>query len=140
MALLTPWRRRRIEKSTKYFHALLEADADGDLILPDDDWHGGLNALREDIEESSKAHAEAHQKALESLKSEFERDLTAFRTEIMSVLQDLTEDIKSIQKHQAQGGVTFSGKRVAGAVKAVKEIKRRSTELLNPNKGKSDKR
>ena len=54
MTLLTPWRRRRIEKSTKYFHALLEADADGDLVLPDDDWHGGLNALREDIEETNK--------------------------------------------------------------------------------------
>ena len=128
-----------MEKNTKYFHALLEADADGDLVLPDDDWHGGLNALREDIEETSKLHAESHQKVLENLKQDFERDLSSFRNEIRSMLQDISEDMKTIQKNQAEGGVTFSGKRVAGAVKAVKEIRRKGTQLWMPN-GKSSKK
>lgn len=57
MSLLPPWRRRQIERNTKYFHALLEADADGDLVIEDDDWRGGLNALRHDMEEISDHHA-----------------------------------------------------------------------------------
>jgi hypothetical protein len=40
--------------------------------------------------------------------------------------------VKAIQRAQADGGVTFSGKRVAGAVKAVKEIRRKGTELWSP--------
>jgi ElaB/YqjD/DUF883 family membrane-anchored ribosome-binding protein len=110
----------------------LEADADGDLVIEDEDWHGGLNALREDLEEASKSNAEAHQKGLENLRSDFEKELSTFRKDILSVLQDLSDDVKAIQRAQADGGVTFSGKRVAGAVKAVKEIRRRGTELWSP--------
>lgn len=40
MALIPSWRRRRIEDETQYFHALLESDAGGDLVVEDDDWHG----------------------------------------------------------------------------------------------------
>ncbi len=40
MSILPRWRRYRLEKETRFFHALLEADADGDLVVDDDDWHG----------------------------------------------------------------------------------------------------
>ena len=94
MTLLPPWRRRRIEHETKYFHALLEADADGDLVLEDDDWRGGLNALREDMEEINEKYAVAHQKALEELKTDIQQELSSFRAEVFSMLCDLSEDIK----------------------------------------------
>lgn len=40
MTLLPRWRRSRLENETRFFHALLEADADGDLVVENDDWHG----------------------------------------------------------------------------------------------------
>jgi hypothetical protein len=48
----------------------------GDLVIEDEDWHSGLNALREDLEEASKSNAEAHQKGLENLRSDFEKELS----------------------------------------------------------------
>lgn len=54
---------------------------------------------------------------------DFERELASLRTEMMATLLDLAEDVKDMKKSQNEGGVTLSGKRVAGAVKAVKEIR-----------------
>lgn len=45
LALLPSWKRERIEKGTRYFHALLEADADGDLVIDHEDWHGKLSLV-----------------------------------------------------------------------------------------------
>lgn len=119
MSLLPTWRRRQIEQDTQYFHALLQADADGDLIVDDDDWQGGLAALREDIEESNEAHALAQQKALESLKSEFANDLESMRKEMVTILRDLSEDVKQLKNAQKDG--LFSGQRAARAVKGIRQ-------------------
>mmetsp|Transcript_46135 Transcript_46135/g.132903 ORF Transcript_46135/g.132903 Transcript_46135/m.132903 type:complete len:289 (-) Transcript_46135:437-1303(-) len=127
MSLLPRWRRRRIEKRTRYFHALLEADADGDLVVEDDDWKGGLNALRDDIEESSKLHAEAQLKAMENLKVDFEKEIASFRSEMMGILQDLVDDMKQVKARQDELGV---GGAARGAVQAVKEIRRKGTSLF----------
>ena len=54
--LLPPWKRRQIEKDTKWFHTLLEVEADGDLLVDKDDWQGGLNALRRNIEDLSESN------------------------------------------------------------------------------------
>lgn len=132
MSLLPPWRRRQIERNTKYFHALLEADADGDLVIEGDDWRGGLNALRHDIEEISDHHAGAHQKAMDEMKMDLEKELASFKKEILSTLRSLSDDVKQIQRTQSQGGVTFNGRRVAGAVNAVKEIRRKGSMFLAP--------
>jgi hypothetical protein len=61
LQLLPPWRRRKIEKESKWFHTLLEVDADGDLLVNKDDWQGGLNALRRNIEELSERNQATHQ-------------------------------------------------------------------------------
>jgi septation ring formation regulator EzrA len=129
MSLLTPWRRRRIERATRYFHALLEADADGDLVLDADDWHGGLNALREDLEASAKSNAEAQKEALDTLKREIEEELSSFRDTTISLLQELSEDVRKIKDNQAKNLGNMTGKKVAGAVKAVKNIQRRGSEF-----------
>jgi hypothetical protein len=129
MSLLSSWRRKQIEHDTQYFHALLQADSDGDLIVEDDDWQGGLAALREDIEESNKMHAEAQRKALENMKDEFEKELASMRNEMLSILRDLSDDVKAMRKGSEENRV-FTGKRVAGAVRAVKEIREASASLL----------
>lgn len=121
MSLLTPWRRRKMEKDTRFFHALLQADADGDLIVEDESWEGGLKALMGDIEESNEKHALSHQKAIENLKQEFDRELSAMRTEMLSILRDLSDDIKTIKKAQttSSSGGTTGSKRVAVAVRSL---------------------
>ena len=61
----------------------------------------------------------------------FDRDLSSFRGEIISLLQDLSEEIKTIKKNQESSGLSLGGKRVAGAVK---EIRRKGTEFLKSPK------
>lgn len=133
MSLLPTWRRRQIENDTQYFHALLQADADGDLIVDDDDWQGGLAALREDIEESNEANALAQQKALESLKTEFANDLESMRKEMVTILRDLSEDVKQLKN--AQKDSLFSGQRAARAVKGIRQA---SASLLLPGASKKE--
>ncbi len=99
---------------------------------------GGLNALRDDIEESNKIRAEVQLKAMENLKSDFEKDLASFRIEMMALLQDLADDIKVMKQHQNEAGVTISGKHVAGAVKAVREIRRKGTSIFKSPKNKDE--
>mmetsp|Transcript_28550 Transcript_28550/g.53696 ORF Transcript_28550/g.53696 Transcript_28550/m.53696 type:complete len:219 (+) Transcript_28550:2881-3537(+) len=120
-SLLPSWRRLQIEHNTQYFHALLQA--------AHDDWQGGLAALREHIEKLIKAYEEKEQKAIETLKNDFEKELSSLRSEMVSILRDLSDDLKATKRSQTEGGV-FSGKRVAGAVRAVKEIWQASVSLL----------
>jgi len=87
---------------------------------------GGLNALRADIEESSKLYAEAQLKAMENFKSDFEKEIVAFRGEMMSMLQDLAEDIRDLKTKQS-GSAVISGKAVAGAVR---EIRRKGSFMF----------
>ena len=76
------WRRKRIEKDTKYHHALLEADADGDLILEDDNWRGDLNALCDGIEDITNSNAGATQRVLEEIKAGLDREIASFKAEV----------------------------------------------------------
>ena len=57
---------------------------------------------------------------MERLKSDFDKELASLRSEMMATLQDLLENVKEIKTKQNESAL--SGKRVAGAVKAVKEI------------------
>lgn len=91
-----------------------------------------MNALKDDLEENAKLHADTQLKAMETLKVEFERELADFRTELLAMLQDVAEDVRAMKKTQAEGGLTISGKRVAGAVKAVKDMRLRGTTLFKP--------
>mmetsp|Transcript_12248 Transcript_12248/g.35536 ORF Transcript_12248/g.35536 Transcript_12248/m.35536 type:complete len:1610 (-) Transcript_12248:86-4915(-) len=119
MTLLPAWRVRQIEKSTRYFHALLEADADGDLVLETDDWRGGLNALRDDIQEMNESNLETTRQALEEMRMDIDREISNFRKEVSSALRDIAVDVRKIQKLQRVDPLVVSGRR---AVKAVKQI------------------
>jgi hypothetical protein len=134
LQLLPPWKRRQIEKETKWFHTLLEVDADGDLLAESDDWQGGLNALRRNIEDLSDSNLESQQRSLEQVKADIDSELSGFKREIASLLEDLSNDIKELHAMQSQGGITFSGKNVAKAVKAVKSIGQKGSSVLGSKK------
>jgi F0F1-type ATP synthase membrane subunit b/b' len=131
LQLLPPWKRRQIEKDTKWFHTLLEVDADGDLLAESDDWQGGLNALRRDIEDLSDSNLHTQQRSLEQVKADIDSELSGFKTEIASLLENLSNDIKELHAMQSQGGITFSGKNVS---KAVKSIGHKGSSVLGSKK------
>jgi hypothetical protein len=122
LCIMSARRRRAIENNTKYFHALLESDEDGDLLISQNDWQGGLNALRRDLQQDQEENNEANQRALEHMRSELNSSIAALQKQMTSMLEDLSDEILDMKKIQSQGGVTFNGKNVAKAVKVVKSI------------------
>jgi F0F1-type ATP synthase membrane subunit b/b' len=122
LSILPTTQRRAIEHKTRYFHALLEADEDGDLLINKDDWEGGLNALKKDFEELTEETNEMNRRALEELRAEINEDLGSFRREVVGMLENLSEEMRQIRNLQSQGGVTFNGKNVRKAVKMAKSI------------------
>ncbi|CAB9511665.1 WD domain, G-beta repeat [Seminavis robusta] len=130
MSILPPSKRQSIEKRTTYFHALFESDADGDLLLAKDDWQGGLNALRREMEELINATSERNQKQLEQFKTEIDSEINGLRRELVSLLEDMAGDVRSIRRLQSHDGITLNGKNVAKAVKAVKSIGRHGKKAI----------
>jgi Ion transport protein len=122
LSILPTMHRRRIENDTKYFHALLEADDDGDLLINKDDWEGGLNALKKDLEELNEEANAMNRRALEELRAELNDDIGLFRREVVSILESLIEEVRQMKEIQSQGSVTFNGRHVARAVRMVKQI------------------
>jgi hypothetical protein len=127
MSLLPPRRRRKIESQTQWFHTLLEADSDGELKVGNDDWEGGLNALRRDMAELDDASRKNHEKLFQQLKTDMEGDMASFRKQVMSTLADIQAEMKQLTRNQKEGGITFSGKRVKNVMKAVKSIGRQTS-------------
>jgi hypothetical protein len=132
LTLLPSWYRRKIEKRTKWFHVLLEVDAEDNLLVKKDDWEGGLNALRRDMQTMEERVLERHQKVMEHVKSELDAELLKFKREVMATLADVSEDIKKLRTLQAEGGITFRGRRVEKAIRAVKSIHRKGEALFKP--------
>lgn len=138
MSILPSLRRRYIEEQTKYFHALLEASADGDLLLGNDDWEGGLIQLRREMEELIHANAERQQKAMDQLKMDIDTEISSFRREVISLLEDISDDINTIRRLQSHDGVTFNGRNISKAVKAVKSIGRHGKNALFGDKNNNN--
>jgi Ion transport protein len=131
MCLLPTWKRREIESQTTWFHTLLEVDADGSLHVQTDDWEGGMNALRRDIEGLSQANRQSFERVLEHHKADLDSDIAQFKKEVLSTLEDLAADVKFLRKAQSQGILSFDAKQnVAKAVRAVQSVGRKSGALF----------
>ena len=128
MMLLPPWKRHMIETKTKWFHTLLEVDADGDLLVKTSDWKGGLNALRRDIEQLSEENAVASQRSSQAIKNEIQNEIQKLRRELVLILEDVAEDVSVLKKRQSSA--IISGKNVARAVKAVRSVGEKGKALL----------
>lgn len=124
LMLLPKKKLEKIEANSLYFHALLEADADGDLLVSHDDWQGGLNSLRNDIDELHEFYAERTHNTIQQMKNELTLEITNIRSDTLNALSDLTKEVRQLKRIQNDGGVSFKGKKMAKAVKAVKDIGR----------------
>jgi hypothetical protein len=116
LCILPGPRRRSIEKETKYFHALLESDEDGDLMVNQNDWQGGLNALRRELQQDQTEIIEANQRAIEQMQNELNENISALQKQMISLLEDTRDEIKEIKSMQCKKGLA---KNVARAVKAI---------------------
>jgi WD40 repeat protein len=130
MTLLPRWRRQQIERETTWFHTLLEVDADGSLQVHSEDWEGGLNALRHDMEEMGRLQQQGYERAVERMKTELDTDLTKFKKEVVTLLEDLTDDVKYLRKVQSQGILSFDGHHIKKAVRAVKSVGRKGGDVI----------
>ena len=103
LSILPPPKRRKIEKNTQYFHALLEAGEDGELLINKDDWQGDLNALPRDLEEMNAHGAQLTHKAMADFKASIDNDFAALRRDIVGMLQDVSNDMKEMRRVQKEG-------------------------------------
>ncbi|KAL7564175.1 hypothetical protein ACA910_021149 [Epithemia clementina (nom. ined.)] len=130
MTLLPVKSRMRLEEKTRWFHCLLEVDSDGTLLLGKQDWQGGLNALRKDLEELSNESREQNQKGLLMMKNELYAELSSFRKETLTLLASLSAEMKELKKGQSRGGITLNGRNVVNAVNAVRSIGEKTAKLI----------
>jgi WD40 repeat protein len=120
MSLLSPKKRSDIERRTKWFHTLLEVDADGSLQVQADDWEGGLNALRHDMHTIADSTKDDTQKAILEMKNELDNELTKLKKDVLTILEGIRDDIKVVRR--AQGIKLPDGRRVVKAVQVVQAV------------------
>jgi len=119
---------RRVEEKTKWFHILTETDSEGDLQVHSEGWQGGVNAMRRELEEMEERMRASREKT--------ETDILVFKQEVMSLLKDVSEDVRKLHELHAERKVVFSGKNVEKAVKAVQSIRQRGGGLFRHNTAK----
>ena len=125
LSLLPKQKREQIEQSTRYFHALLKSDSQGDLLVNNDDWQGGLNSLRRDISELNEQSNERTRQAINQMRNEIDNEIAMLRSEVLQTLQSLSMDIKRLHRAQqaalnpAAGALALGNKGVMTAVNAV---------------------
>lgn len=117
LCMLPKSQRKKIEEKTRYFHALLESDEDGDLMVNEGDWQGGLNALRRQLQEDQLEMNEANQRAMEQMRNELNTNISGLQKQMTSMIENLTDEIKEIKDMQSKKGLA---KNVARAVKFIK--------------------
>jgi len=130
-SMMPAFQRDRIEKKTKYIHALLETDADGDLLIQKDDWHGGLNSLKRDLIDINLINNEAAQHSIESLRTDLTHEINSLKFDVTLILNEISVELKEMTKTQQDGGITINNKNVKDAVKAVRGIGRNLTPFGN---------
>lgn len=122
LSLIPARKRQMIESNSKYFHALLQADADGDLLVEEENWEGSLNSLKREIAEMNEENLELTQKLVGQMKKDLDEDIQNFRREVQSTLHDITVELKNLKQIHSAGSVTSNEENVAKAVKVVRTI------------------
>jgi hypothetical protein len=121
MSLLPPSKRHEIERQTKWFHTQLEVDSDGSLHVQTADWEGGLNALRRDMQGLHESTVETTNKVINEMKTELDVELLKFKKEVVSLLEDMHDDLKFLRRAQAQG-IKLDGRNVVKAVQTIQAV------------------
>jgi len=125
LSLLPAARREQIEKNTRYFHALLEADSRGDLLVSKDDWQGGLNALRKDLNQLQDDSHEKVRHLFNHMRDDIDKEMMSIRNEIRQSFELLNMEVKRCQKSYAQTAppaLVLGNRGVQTAVNAVSAI------------------
>jgi hypothetical protein len=126
LSLLPKSRREKIEKNTLYFHALLEADASGDLLVNKDDWQGGLNALRKHLNHLQDESHERTRQLMNQMRDDIDKEIILMRNDIRHSIEMMNFELKRIQRGNAQhappAALVLGGRGVRTAVNAVSAL------------------
>jgi hypothetical protein len=123
LSLLPISRREKIEKNTLYFHALLEADASGDLLVNKDDWQGGLNALRKHLNHLQDESHDRTRQLMNQMRDDIDKEIISMRNDIRYSMEMMNFELKRIQSGNAQNAtpaaLVLGGRGVMNAVSAL---------------------
>ena len=101
-------------------------DEDGSLQIHTEDWEGGLNALRRDMEEMSLMNKQNYEKTIARLKTDLDSDITTLKEEVLSLLGSISEDVKSLRAAQTQKLLPFDAHHnIAKVVRAAQSVGRK---------------
>lgn len=117
LCILPSSQRKAVEEKTKYFHALLESDEDGDLMVSQDDWQGGLNALRRELLQDQQEMNEANQRALEQMRNEVNNNIAVLQKQMTTMLEDISDEMKEMKDIKFKQGLA---KNVGRAIRMIK--------------------
>lgn len=96
---------------------MLESDEDGDLLVSQNDWQGGLNAMRRELQQDQLQLAEANNRAIEEMRNELNTNISNLQKQMTTMLEDLKEEVKDVKSMHSKIGLA---KNVAKAVKFIK--------------------
>jgi len=86
-------------------------------MVTQDDWQGGLKAMRRELREDQLEMNEANQKALEQMQNELNTNIAGLQKQMTSILEDISDEIKDLKAQQSKKGLA---KNVARAVRLIK--------------------
>ena len=85
-------------------------------MISKDDWQGGLNALRRELQQDQTEIIEANQRSIEQMQNEVNNNILALQKQMTSMLEDVRDEIKEMKTMQAKKGLATN---VVRAVKAI---------------------
>jgi len=125
LSMMPTWHRKQIEHNNQYFHALLDSDGHGDLLVNKDDWHGGVNALKKELTEITEANNLMTQRAIDNLRTELADEFsTMLRSEVTSVLNNVFLELKEMSKFRQ---TSMRTRKVSNAAQAAHSMGGNST-------------
>lgn len=86
-------------------------------MVNQNDWQGGLNALRRELQQDQRAMNEENHRAMEQMRNELNANIADLQKQMTSLLEDLSQDMKEMKNVHAKTGLV---KNVAKAVKFIK--------------------
>lgn len=86
-------------------------------MVNQDDWQGGLNALRRELQQDQREMNEINQRALEQMRNELNANIAGLQKQMTTMLEALSDDVQEIKDMKSKQGIAQN---VARAVKFIK--------------------
>lgn len=72
-------------------------------MVNQDDWQGGLNAMRRELQQDQEEMNDANHRAMEQMRNELNTNIADLQKQMTSMLEDLSDEIKELKDMQVSG-------------------------------------